>query len=129
MAKLSIGDTIWLATALLHDAQPLAAGFAHETILRKVAQLNPSLNPRSVSTHLSTHCVASKNANPATLRILSENPDGSSQDEINAMVQLKGQSREPDVLDMGTPFAIKADQMHLLTPYKVSSWANIPASA
>ena len=77
MAKLSIGDTIWLATALLHDAQPLAAGFAHETILRKVAQLNPSLNPRSVSTHLSTHCVASKNANPATLRILSENPDGS----------------------------------------------------
>ena len=63
------------------------------------------------------------------ISINSENPEGSSQDEINAMVQLKGQSREPDVLDMGTPFAIKADQMHLLTPYTVSTWGNIPASA
>lgn len=75
--KLSIADTIWLATALLHESHPRARGFNHETILRKVADLNPSLNPRSVSTHLSTHCVASKKANPATLRILSEEPDGS----------------------------------------------------
>lgn len=57
------------------------------------------------------------------------NPDGSSQDEINAMVQLKGQRRAPDVLDMGTPFAIKADQEHLLAPYKVATWSKIPASA
>jgi putative spermidine/putrescine transport system substrate-binding protein len=63
------------------------------------------------------------------ISITSENPEGSSQDEVNAMVQLKGQSREPDVLDMGTPFAIKADQMHLLAPYTVSSSSNIPASA
>jgi hypothetical protein len=76
-AKLSIADTIWLATALLHRAHPHAKGFSHETILRKVAELDQSLNPRSVSTHLSTHCVASKKANPATLRILSEEPDGS----------------------------------------------------
>jgi hypothetical protein len=77
MAKLSIADTIWLATALLHRAHPRAKGFSHETVLRKVTELDPSLNPRSVSTHLSTHCVASKKANPATLRILTENPDGS----------------------------------------------------
>ena len=63
------------------------------------------------------------------ISITSENPEGSSQDEVNAMVQLKGQSREPDVLDMGTPFAIKADQMHLLAPYTVASWSGIPASA
>jgi len=62
------------------------------------------------------------------ISITSENPEGSSQDEINAMVQLKGQSREPDVLDMGTPFAIKADQMHLLAPYTVSAWMDIPGS-
>jgi putative spermidine/putrescine transport system substrate-binding protein len=62
------------------------------------------------------------------IRINSENPEGSSQDEINAMVQLKGQSREPDVLDMGTPFAIKPDQMHLLAPYRVAEWDDIPAS-
>ena len=44
------------------------------------------------------------------------NPEGSSQDEINAMGTLKGQSRAPDVLDMGTAFAIKADEKGLLAP-------------
>jgi putative spermidine/putrescine transport system substrate-binding protein len=63
------------------------------------------------------------------IKINDANPEGSSQDEINAMVSLKGQSRAPDVLDMGTAFAIKADQMGLLAPYKVASWVNIPSSA
>lgn len=56
-------------------------------------------------------------------------PDGSSQDEINAMQQLKGQSRAPDVLDMGTSFAIKADQLGLLAPYKVATWSDIAANS
>jgi putative spermidine/putrescine transport system substrate-binding protein len=63
------------------------------------------------------------------IKINDANPDGSSQDEINAMVQLKGQSRAPDVLDMGTAFAIKADQMGLLAPYKVATYAAIPANS
>ena len=63
------------------------------------------------------------------IKINDANPDGSSQDEINAMQQLKGQSRAPDVLDMGTSFAIKADQDRLLAPYKVASWGSIPATA
>jgi putative spermidine/putrescine transport system substrate-binding protein len=62
------------------------------------------------------------------IKINDANPDGSSQDEINAMQQLKGQSRAPDVLDMGTAFAIKADQEGLLAPYKVASWSSIPAA-
>jgi putative spermidine/putrescine transport system substrate-binding protein len=62
------------------------------------------------------------------IKINDANPDGSSQDEINAMVQLKGQSRAPDVLDMGTAFAIKADQMKLLARYQVAEWNNIPAA-
>ena len=45
------------------------------------------------------------------------------------MQQLKGQSRAPDVLDMGTSFAIKADQQGLLAPYKVATWSDIPANA
>jgi putative spermidine/putrescine transport system substrate-binding protein len=62
------------------------------------------------------------------IKINDANPDGSSQDEINAMVQLKGQSRAPDVLDMGTAFAIKADQQHLLAKYQVAAWNDIPAA-
>ena len=63
------------------------------------------------------------------IKINDANPDGSSQDEINAMQQLKGQSRAPDVLDMGTAFAIKADQDGLLAPYKVATWSAIPSNS
>jgi putative spermidine/putrescine transport system substrate-binding protein len=63
------------------------------------------------------------------VKINDANPDGSSQDEINAMQQLKGQSRAPDVLDMGTSFAIKADQLGLLAPYRVATWSAIPANS
>ncbi|HXQ18641.1 MAG TPA: extracellular solute-binding protein [Acidimicrobiales bacterium] len=63
------------------------------------------------------------------IKVVSENPDGSSQDEINAVNQLKGQSRAPDVLDVGTSFALSAAASGLLAPYKVQSWNSIPASA
>src|SRR5690349_17331616 len=63
------------------------------------------------------------------IKINDANPDGSSQDEINAMQQLKGQSRAPDVLDMGTSFAIKADQEGLLAPYKVVTYSAIAANS
>ncbi|HEX3540800.1 MAG TPA: ABC transporter substrate-binding protein [Acidimicrobiales bacterium] len=58
------------------------------------------------------------------IKINDANPDGSSQDEINAVQQLKGQDRAPDVLDMGTSFAIT--NTNLLAPYKVASWNDIP---
>ncbi|HEY1831728.1 MAG TPA: ABC transporter substrate-binding protein [Acidimicrobiales bacterium] len=60
------------------------------------------------------------------IKINSENPDGTSQDEINAVTSEKGQSRAPDVLDMGTSFAITAAQDGLLAPYKVQTWSDIP---
>ena len=63
------------------------------------------------------------------IKITSENPDGSSQDEINAVQQLKGQSRAPDVLDLGTSFALTAAQDGLLAPYKVAEWNQIPSKA
>jgi putative spermidine/putrescine transport system substrate-binding protein len=63
------------------------------------------------------------------IKINSENPDGTSQDEINAVTSEKGQSRAPDVLDMGTSFALTAAGEGLLAPYKVASWSSIPATA
>jgi putative spermidine/putrescine transport system substrate-binding protein len=63
------------------------------------------------------------------IKITDANPEGSSQDEINAMQQEKGQSRAPDVLDMGTSFAIEAQAKGLLAPYEVASWSDIPASS
>jgi putative spermidine/putrescine transport system substrate-binding protein len=63
------------------------------------------------------------------IKINDANPDGSSQDELNAVNQLKGQDRAPDVLDMGTAFAVKGAQSGILAPYKVTTWDNIPADA
>src|SRR3984893_5383808 len=63
------------------------------------------------------------------IKITDANPDGSSQDELNAVNQLKGQSRAPDVLDVGTAFGVKGQQQGILAPYEVATWANIPADA
>ena len=63
------------------------------------------------------------------LKVDSANPDGSSQDEINAVKQLKGQDRAPDVLDLGQSFAIQASKDGLLAPYKVATFDQIPAAA
>ncbi|MFC4945913.1 ABC transporter substrate-binding protein [Pseudonocardia sp. GCM10023141] len=63
------------------------------------------------------------------ITINNANPDGSSQDEINAVKQLKGQDRAPDVLDLGQSFAIQAAKDGLLAPYKVATFDKIPAAA
>jgi putative spermidine/putrescine transport system substrate-binding protein len=63
------------------------------------------------------------------IKINSEHPDGTSAEEITAVTTEKGQSRAPDVLDLGTSFAISAASQGLLAPYKVQSWSEIPASA
>jgi len=60
------------------------------------------------------------------IKINSANPDGSSQDELDAVTSQKGQDRAPDVLDVGTSFAKQASAQKLLAPYKVATWDDIP---
>ncbi|MEV6199538.1 extracellular solute-binding protein [Streptomyces sp. NPDC051771] len=60
------------------------------------------------------------------IKVEVENPDASSQDEINAVTSRKGQDRAPDVLDLGSSFALSAAQQGLLAPYKVTAWSDIP---
>jgi len=62
------------------------------------------------------------------IKITDENPDGTSQDELNAISQTKGQSRAPDVVDVGTAFAAKGQAMGDWSPYKVATWNNIPSN-
>ena len=61
------------------------------------------------------------------IKIQDDNPEGSSQDEINAVNSLKGQSRAPDVLDLGGAFAQSGAASHLFAPYKVATFADLPA--
>ena len=53
----------------------------------------------------------------------SANPNGTSQDEVNAVQQLAGTSRAPDVLDIGK--AVTLANLNLYAPYKVQTWNDI----
>src|SRR5580698_6318275 len=63
------------------------------------------------------------------IKINDANPEGSSQDELNAVKQLKGQSSAPDVVDVGGSFAVTGKQDGDWAPYEVSTWSSIPAAA
>ena len=60
------------------------------------------------------------------IAITSDNPTGSSQDEVNAVQQLGASSRAPDVLDIG--MAVALANTNLFAPYKVQTWDDILAS-
>jgi len=62
------------------------------------------------------------------LNIKNASPDATSAQEIQAVRSLKGQSRAPDVLDLGQPFALVGAHDGLLAPYKVKTWESIPAN-
>lgn len=59
------------------------------------------------------------------------NPDGSSQQELDAITATKdsGGPSAPDVIDVGLSYGPKAVSEGLVAPYKVSTWADIPDSA
>ena len=54
------------------------------------------------------------------------NPNGSSQDEINAANQLRGTKRAPDVFDLGQ--AVAYANLNAFAAYKVANWKDIPAA-
>jgi putative spermidine/putrescine transport system substrate-binding protein len=58
------------------------------------------------------------------IKVNSAQPDGSSQDEITAVNQLKGTGRAPDVMDLG--MAVALANTKLFAPYQVSTWKDIP---
>ena len=58
------------------------------------------------------------------IKVNSAQPDGSSQDEINAANQLKGQDKAPDVFDLGSSVAVANAAM--FAPYQVATFGDIP---
>ena len=58
------------------------------------------------------------------IKVNSANPEGSSQDEVNAVRQENGTSAAPDVLDVGMSVALA--NTSLFAPYEVSTWSSIP---
>jgi putative spermidine/putrescine transport system substrate-binding protein len=60
------------------------------------------------------------------IKVNSAQPDGSSQDEINAADQLKGQDTAPDVFDLGA--SVASANVAKFAPYKTEKFDEIPAN-
>jgi len=59
------------------------------------------------------------------IKVNSANPNGSSQEEVDAINQLAGTDRAPDVVDVGMKVALA--NTAVFAPYKVSTWNDILA--
>lgn len=59
------------------------------------------------------------------IKINDANPDGSSQDELNAIKQLAGKSSAPDVVDVGQAAATSGAAAGQFAPYQVATWSQI----
>ncbi|ACU72241.1 extracellular solute-binding protein [Catenulispora acidiphila DSM 44928] len=59
------------------------------------------------------------------IKITDANPDGSSQDELNAIKQLAGKSSAPDVVDVGQAAATSGAAAGQFAPYQVATWSQI----
>jgi len=57
------------------------------------------------------------------IKVLSTNPNGSSQEEVDAIKQLAGTSGAPDVVDVG--MKVMLANAALFAPYKVATWNDI----
>lgn len=62
------------------------------------------------------------------IKITNDNPDGSSAQENQAVRSLKGDSRAPDVLDVGPSFAIDGANEGLYAKYFNSGFGTVPRS-
>ncbi|MER5932552.1 extracellular solute-binding protein [Streptomyces sp. NPDC002054] len=60
------------------------------------------------------------------IKVAVENPEGTSQDEVNALKEHRKDGRAPDVIDVGGSFAQSAARQGLLAPYKVAAYDKIP---
>ena len=58
------------------------------------------------------------------IKVVSDQPDGSSADEITAAKNNKGTDAAPDVFDLGVNVALA--NTDIFAPYKVANWADIP---
>jgi putative spermidine/putrescine transport system substrate-binding protein len=60
------------------------------------------------------------------IKINNQDPEASSGAEIQALISLKGQSRQPDVVDVGPGFAVQGANTGLFAKYFVSTYKTVP---
>jgi hypothetical protein len=77
LVSLKVADQVWVATALLHRENPDRNDFSKHEISERAEREDPDGAKRpGMSQHISTHCVASKQPNPAKHRMLTRTGTG-----------------------------------------------------
>jgi putative spermidine/putrescine transport system substrate-binding protein len=82
--------------------------------------------PSPTSATASQYMIDAFQAKYPGIRIDSANPGGSSQQEVDAIKQLSGTNRAPDVVDVGLKTAVS--NTAIFAPYQVATWSDIPDS-
>ncbi len=94
---------------------------ALRTACKKEGQLNVIALPHDWANYAD---VIAGFRNKYGVKIDENNPEGSSQDEINAAKALKGTARSPDVFDVGSAVGV-ANAVEYFAPYRVKVWDKI----
>jgi putative spermidine/putrescine transport system substrate-binding protein len=106
-----------------------ASGPTSYSALVKAAEAEGHLNVITLPSNWANYgTIMSDFSKKFHIAINSENPEGSSANEISAMQQDKGRADDPDVVDVGQSFGIEAAEDGLLAPYKVQTWQYIPSA-
>jgi putative spermidine/putrescine transport system substrate-binding protein len=111
-------------------SQLTASGDTDMAALVKAAEKEGTLNVITLPSNWANYGAIMKDFTAKYhIKINDAIPEGSSGQEITAVQTEKGQSRAPDVVDVGTAFAVEGANDHLWAPYEVQSWSDIPANA
>jgi putative spermidine/putrescine transport system substrate-binding protein len=113
------------SAATATSAQALGGMSALVTAAKKEGQLNAITLPRDWANYGTLMDNFTKKYG---IKINDENPEGTSQEELTAITSRKGQGRAPDVVDVGSSFALSGDSQGLFAPYKVANFAKIPSN-
>jgi putative spermidine/putrescine transport system substrate-binding protein len=129
-SALSPGSPAYSGTSVNAAAATPAAAFGGMSGLIAAAKKEGSLNVITLPPNWANYgTIMSDFSKKYGIHITDENPEGSSQDELNAIAELKGTSMAPDVVDLGETFAVTGARDGYWAPYKVATWSKIPAVA
>jgi putative spermidine/putrescine transport system substrate-binding protein len=113
------------SAATATSAQAFGGMSALVTAAKKEGQLNAIALPRDWANY---GALMDDFTAKYGIKINDENPEGTSQEELTAITSRKGQSRAPDVVDVGSSFASSGAAQGLFASYKVADFAKIPSS-
>ena len=123
---------MWLAGA--GAAASLLPGAVHaadaaDAALIKAAQAEGALNTIALPPDWANYgVIISTFQKKYGIGINNAAPDDSSAQELQSIRSMRGQSRGPDVVDVGPSFALIGASEGLFRPYKVATWDSIPAN-